>query len=204
MVVQERGVILDSLVSRLALTLGVAASLSLSLAPSAMGKEGVVARLTHPLATAPSGGVPVKFVLEHREAGDRFSALGVFVRVRTVDGQTTEAGVEERGSGTGNYTALLRMRQDRITDLEIGLAGVVSGPSGTHRSDAMFPITNDPFPRADDKSVATAQAADAGRSTPVLGYALIAVGVAALVLAVIRFRGVLSRARRGTSSSPTP
>ncbi len=124
----------------------VVAFVCLLLVPAASAKEGVVARLTQPLATAPSGGVHIDFVLEDEQSGRRFSALGVFVRVVTRGGERTELGAEERGSGTGNYTSWTRTRSHQIVDIEIGLAGISSGAEGTRRSDAIFPIANDPYP----------------------------------------------------------
>jgi hypothetical protein len=72
---------------------------ALCIAPAAAAKEGVVARLTAPIATRPSGGVPVEFTLRSREDGRPFSATDIFARVRTIDGRTLEIWPEERFVG---------------------------------------------------------------------------------------------------------
>ena len=162
----------------------IVAVLSAVCAPAALAKEGVVARLTAPLVTSPSGGVPVEFTLTSRENGRPFSALDVFVRVRTTDGRKLEIWPEERGSG--NFAGLVRTRRSDITDLEIGLAGIAS-PGG--RSDLMFPIANDPFPGSPEPLAAPAAEGDSGSSAAlVVVIALFAIALVAFAIAVARFR----------------
>jgi hypothetical protein len=161
----------------------VLASLSLCVASPAAAKEGVVARLTEPVAAAPSGGVSVEFVLESREDGRRFGASGVFVRARLLDGRVLEVDAVGRGFGTGEYAARVPTRPSQIADLTIGLAGIVSSPEGVKRSDRIFRILNEPFPPGVEPSGAASGADD--------GPSLFAVGafvVIALALGLVGFR----------------
>jgi hypothetical protein len=114
--------------------------LALALAPAAVAKSEVVAHLSKPLATTPSGGVDVAFSLV-ADDGSTFSASGIYVRARTKDGATLEIWPEERF--TGQFAGVLPTRRSELVDLEIRLVGY-SSPGG--RSDITFPIADDPFP----------------------------------------------------------
>jgi hypothetical protein len=108
-------------------TIAAFAFVVLALAPAAAAKDGVVARLTAPLATAPSGGVTVEFSLV-AEDGSLFSASGIYVRARTKDGSVLEIWPEERG--TGHFAGRLPTRRSELADLEIAL--VLAGRAERH------------------------------------------------------------------------
>jgi hypothetical protein len=159
----------------------------LLVAPAADAKDDVVARLTDPLVNAPSGGVHINFALRNNQSGRPFSALGVVVHVQTRDGQRVELNAEELGFGSGQYTAWARTRSEEIVDLEVGLAGVSSGPGGTQRSDAMFPIANDPYPGP--PATSDTARTDDGRDWTRLASALV------LLLATVSFVAYAARRR---------
>jgi hypothetical protein len=125
------------------------AATALVAALPAAGKEGVEATLlTRIPLDAPAGTrLEVAWTLTYRDHGRRrpFGAGGVFVRLASAAGGSAETGF---ASGQGDYRAAVVVPKGGIGDVQIGLRGWTSGPSGTHESDALFPITNDPLPGA--------------------------------------------------------
>ena len=115
----------------------------------AAGKEGVEATLlTRVPLDAPAGTrLEIAWTLGYRDHGGRrpFGASGVFVRLRSAAGGPAETAST---AGTGEYRAAVRIPEGGIGDVEIGLRGWTNGPTGTHESDELFPITNDPLPGA--------------------------------------------------------
>jgi hypothetical protein len=132
---------------RFALVVLGAAATALVAALPAAGKEGVEATLlTRIPLDAPAGTrLDVHWMLTYRDHGRRrpFGANGVFVRLRSAAGGTAETAFT---GGTGDYRATVAVPKGGIGDVQIGLRGWTSGPSGTHESDALFPISNDPLP----------------------------------------------------------
>jgi hypothetical protein len=134
---------------RFALAALAAAAAALVAALPAAGKEGVEATLvTRIPLDAPAGKrLEVGWTLTYLDHGQRrrFSASGVFVRLRSATGAGAETGFT---SGTGQYRATVVVPKGGIGDVQIGLRGWTNDAAGTHESDALFPITNDPLPGA--------------------------------------------------------
>jgi hypothetical protein len=132
---------------RFALVLLGTASAALVAALPAAGKEGVEATLlTRIPLDAPAGTrLEVAWRLTYLDHGRRrpFGANGVFVRLRSASGANAETGF---AGGSGVYRTTVVVPKGGIGDVQIGLRGWSSGPAGTHESDALFPITNDPLP----------------------------------------------------------
>ena len=129
--------------------LGIASAALFAALPAA-AKEGVEAtlRTSIPLDAPAGTQVKVAWTLAYiDENGQRqpFGANGVFVRLLSASGADSEEGVAPMGAHpTGEYEATVIVPDGGIGDVEIGLRGWTSGPTGTRRSDALFPITNDP------------------------------------------------------------
>ena len=134
---------------RFALVLLATAATALVTALPAAGKEGVKATLlTRVPLDAPAGTrLDVAWRLAYLDHGRQrpFGAGGVFVRLESATGAGAETGF---ASGNGAYRATVVVPEGGIGDVQIGLQGWTSGPSGTRESDAVFPITNDPLPGA--------------------------------------------------------
>jgi hypothetical protein len=126
--------------------LGTVATALVAALPAA-GKEGVQATLlTRIPLDAPAGTrLQVAWTLTYRDHGRRrpFGANGVFVRLTSAAGGSAETGF---AGGQGDYQTTVVVPKGGIGDVQIGLRGWTSGPSGTRESDALFPITNDPLP----------------------------------------------------------
>ena len=172
---------------------------ALLVAPAALGKEGVRATLTTPVALDASPGTTlhVGWKLANRD-GTPFGGGDVFVRLRSATGAHAETAYTYGG---GTFAADVVVPEGGIGDVQIGIRGWSSGPDGTHEAPMFFPITNDPMPGPARISAP----ADSTR-WPVL---LVAFGLlaAAVVFAVFRYRGRLpfnaGTARRGPSRTPT-
>jgi hypothetical protein len=134
---------------RLAIAVGV---LALLFTPaSAVAKEGVKATLLTalPLSPVPGERLHVAWTLALTEGGKAqpFGANGVFVRLRSASGADSEIGFAPTADhADGRYAAMVVVPEGGIGDVEIGLRGWSSGPTGTHVADMLFPITNDPMP----------------------------------------------------------
>ena len=126
--------------------IAVAGALVAAAAPAA-AKEGLKARLTTTIPLDASPGTPLEVAWTLADPKGRpFGAGGVFVRLASASGARPETAFA-RGD-TGDYAATVRVPQGGIGDVQIGLRGFTSGANGTHRSDLLFPITNDPLPGA--------------------------------------------------------
>lgn len=115
----------------------------------ATAKEGVVATLTTAIPLDAPAGTPldVGWTLDFvDEDGQRrsFGGGGIFVRLISASGASAETAFAREESG--DFTATVLVPKGGIRDVEIGIRGWSSGPTGTRRSDALFPITNDPVP----------------------------------------------------------
>jgi opacity protein-like surface antigen len=186
----------------------LAALVAVLVAAPATAKEGVEATLTAPLPLdAPPGEeITVAWTLAAEEDGKRepFGAEGIYVRlVSATDGESTIG--EATGSADGGYTAAVRVPEGGIGGVQIGLRGWASDATGTHPSDAFFPITNNPLPAVTDTTPAGATAEPASAAptanAPAGDGGGSAVWIAGLALAhVLALAGagvVVQRRRRG-------
>jgi hypothetical protein len=137
---------------RLTLSLLVAtAAAGVAVVPAA-AKEGVKATLATkiPLDAKPGSRLRVAWKLIYAEGDNRgqpFGANGVFVRLRSASGARAETAFAPTADhADGEYAATVAVPKGGIGDVEIGLRGFTSGAAGTHTSDMLFPITNDPLP----------------------------------------------------------
>ena len=126
------------------------AVVALAAALPAGGKEGVKATLTTrvPL-TAPAGAtLRVAWTLTYRDdRGNRhpFDGEGIFLRLLSATGAAART-VPAHGASV-SYAATVRVPAGGIRAIQIGIVGWSTGPNGTRRADALFPITNDPVRR---------------------------------------------------------
>jgi hypothetical protein len=163
---------------RFGLALPIAA-LALVAALPAAAKEGVKATLTTSIPLdAPAGTrLHVAWTLASAD-GTPFGAGGIFVRLVSASGAGAETAFAS--AYTGEYTATVRVPEGGIGDVEIGIRGFTSGPTGRHRADVVFPITNDPVP-----GTARVVAAHSARGPTIWIYVLVVGSLCALaVLAV--------------------
>ena len=173
---------------------------ALLVAPAALGKEGVRATLTTPVALDASPGTTlhVGWKLANRD-GTPFGGGDVFVRLRSATGAHAETAYTYGG---GTFAADVVVPEGGIGDVQIGIRGWSSGPDGTHEAPMFFPITNDPMPGPAQISAS----ADTKR-WPFLVVAFALLIAAAAVFALFRYRGRLpfnaGTARQGPSRTPT-
>jgi hypothetical protein len=125
-----------------------AAVVALAAACPAAAKEGVKATLmTRVAIDAPAGTkLRIAWTLAYRDEQGRrhpFGGGGIFVRLLSASGARAETAFAHGTSG--RYAATVRVPAGGMRAIQIGIRGWSSGPSGTHRSDMLFPITNDPF-----------------------------------------------------------
>jgi hypothetical protein len=174
--------------------LGTAATALVAALPAA-GKEGVEATLlTRIPLDAPAGTrLQVAWTLSYRDHGRRrpFGAGGVFVRLTSAAGADAETGFT---GGTGDYKTTVVVPKGGIGDVQIGLRGWTSGPAGTHESDVLFPITNDPVPGA----------ARSDARWPSWVVVLVAAPLAVLAVLVVRQRRPMRKARFRAQPSSKP
>ena len=187
---------------RFALTLFGTASVALVAVLPAAAKEGVVAtlRTSIPLDAPAGTRLHVAWTLAYVDDEGRrmpFGANGVFVRLHSASGADAEEGV-----ATGAYEATVTVPQGGIGDVEIGLIGWRSDATGTHRADAIFPITNDPVPGRPVASSAAggARSADAGGST----IWILIVVASFLSVAALLAVALIRRRRRSTDQQGSP
>jgi hypothetical protein len=196
----------------LALVLAGMGAVALIAAPAASAKEDVKATLITDIPLDASAGTELKVAWRLSyvdENGDRrpFGANGVFVRLLSASGAASEEGVSTYD--TGQYQATVVVPEGGIRDIQIGLTGWVSDASGTRRSDAMFPITNDPIPRPEPMTSAAPDgpvpsASDTASRTWILVLAASLLSVLALLIAgfVIRRRRYKASARVANETQP--
>lgn len=129
---------------------------------TALAKEDVEATLDTriPRNAAPGKQLDVAWTLTIKDQGTRrpFGAGGVFVQLFSrSDGKATIGVAAGDGGRTGKYRATVTVPEGGIGALAIGLAGFVSGPTGTSRSDVYFPVKNSPFPMSTPPKKAAAE-----------------------------------------------
>ena len=188
---------------RFALGLLVVAAAALVAALPATAKEGVKATLETniPLNAPPGTQLSVSWSLAGVDENGRrqpFGAIGVFVRLVSASGAAATTGVAPVGAHTtGRYAATVVVPEGGIGDIEIGLQGWSTGPTGRHRADVLFPITNDPLPGA-----ARVTAPASSRSGSMTWIFILVAGsllmLAVLALTLVRRR----RASRGPEGIP--
>jgi hypothetical protein len=139
---------------RLALASLALVAASLVAAGPAGAKDGVKATLASRVPLDAPAGTQLRvawrlFALDENGQRRPFGASGVFVRLGSASGAETREGFAPvRNHSTGGYEAVVVVPKGGIGDIEIGLLGWRSDATGTHRGDAIFPITNDPLPGA--------------------------------------------------------
>lgn len=157
----------------------------------ASAKEGVKATLSTSIPLGASEGTQLKvswrlFFLD--ETGERkpFNASRVFVRLRSASGAHTKDGFALGDTHpTGDYRATVVVPKGGIGDVEIGLEGWSDATGNIRRSDAIFPITNDPVPGGGGVASPPSSREDSttwGLLIGAAGLALVAVFGVALVL----------------------
>ena len=114
----------------------------------AAGKESARATLTTrvPAAATPGSTLRIAWVVTVPDGhGGRtpFSADGMFVRLLSGPGGKS-AKVYADGAN-GGYRATVRVPTGGVRGIQLGLRGYASDGKRTWESDALFPITNDPF-----------------------------------------------------------
>jgi hypothetical protein len=175
--------------------LGTAAVALVAALPAA-GKEGVEATLltTIPLDAPAGTRLHLAWRLTYLDHGRRrgFGASGVFVRLRSAAGAGAETGF---ASGHGDYRATVVVPKGGIGDVQIGLQGWTNDAAGTHESDALFPITNDPLPGA---------AARSDTDWPSWIVVLVAAPLAVLAVLMVRQRWPVRNARLRAHPSSKP
>lgn len=129
------------------LGLVVATGIALLVATLATAKDSAEARLTTslPLAAKPGSTVRVQWTVKTPdESGERrpFGASGMFIRLLSRTGAPPSTGYDD---GSGSFETRLRVPEGGIGGVRAGLRGTRCGASGCQRSDAIFPIRNDPF-----------------------------------------------------------
>ncbi len=174
----------------------VAAFAAATAALPAAAKEGVVATLETPIPLDAEPGTPVRvaWTLTYAEGESRgrpFGASGVFVRLVSASGANAQTGVAVPAPrSSGKYEATVKVPAGGIGDVQVGLHGWVSAPSGTRSADRLFPITNDPVP-----GTRLAAPGDAGKSRGDRGAATVLGAVAVLLLAATAVVALTRRRR---------
>jgi hypothetical protein len=136
---------------RLALTTALVFVALLAGAALAPAKEDARARLTTvlPLAAAPATTIRVGWAVDVPDGnGGRkpFNAGSMFVRLLSRTGAaSTTAFTGSAAHPAGRYVASVRVPAGGIGGIRMGLRATVSSPNGTHSSDLIFPLDNDPF-----------------------------------------------------------
>jgi hypothetical protein len=138
----------------------VAALVATALGPGAApvaAKEDVKATLTTPIPVdaAPGEKITLAWRLTSVDAeGKRqpFGASGVYIRLFSASGGAPTSG--PAAGNDGRYEATVVVPEGGIRGVQIGLQGWASDPTGTHRSDLFFPITNNPLPEVTDTTSA--------------------------------------------------
>jgi hypothetical protein len=186
---------------RSALVLVAVGAAALATALPAGAKEDVEATLATNIPLDAPAGTELTiawrlFSVDEKGRRQPFGANGVFVRLLSASGAASTEGVAPVGAhATGEYEAAVIVPEGGIRDVAIGLAGWVSDATGTRRSDMIFPITNDPIPRA-----APISSAPPGDSTSTSEWILI--GVASLLGVLAALVGAVAlRRRRGQDAT---
>jgi hypothetical protein len=135
---------------RFALVLVSAAWVAVSVAVlPASAKEGVRATLLSSIPAHPRAGARLEVSWRLFEVGPHhrrvpFTAGAIVLRLRSATGSTSNETFAS-SAGPGIYRATVVVPKGGLGRIEIGMRGWSSGPSGTHRADLLFPITNAPM-----------------------------------------------------------
>jgi hypothetical protein len=168
----------------------------------AEAKDGVKATLTTAIPLGASQGARLEigwrlFYLDENGRRQPFDASRVFVRLRSAAGGRAATGfADDDADATGDYHATVLVPEGGIEDVQIGLEGWSSGPSGTRKADAFFPITNDPMSGV--RSIASPGASPSGSTA--WGRFVVLGGLALLVALGLAF--ALGRRRRAAARGP--
>jgi hypothetical protein len=169
-------------------------------------KEGVKATLTTRIPLDAPTGIHLKvawtlFSIDETGQREPFGANGVFVRLLSASGARAEEGVALIGAhSSGEYSATVAVPEGGIGDVKIGLMGWQSDATGTRRSDAIFPITNDPLPGAlRVASPASAQPVRVRVDTGSTPWVFVVVAVVLSTLAALSVALVLRKKRGGAA-----
>jgi hypothetical protein len=171
-------------VTAVAAVVAMAAALLLAAGPTALGKEGVTARLLTPLRVdaAPRERLTVVWALAGTDEHGRrqpFNAIGVFVRLLSASGGRPRIGLATPDAHPqGRYDARVAVPAGGIGGVQVGLGGDGGG------GDTLFLLENDPF-AAPARGAAAGQQAAPDRGVPVwpaLAGALALLGVLAAVI----------------------
>ena len=127
---------------------GLIASLSLAL-PS-LAKEGAEARLDTalPRDAQPGSTIDVGWSVFSIEGEQTYPVYGspVYIRLVGPDGTSaTEVMGKEVPSGSGHYTASIKVPDGGIGQVIVGMIGDACTADGCQRSDMIFPLTDDPL-----------------------------------------------------------
>ena len=131
----------------LGLLLGLGAVLTLAL--PVLAKTGAEARLDTTLHrdATPGSTIAVAWSLFQivDDQQSPFSAQGVYMRLKGVDGKSsTEVVGTESPVGSGHYTATIQVPESGIGEVEVGLRGEqCTATDGCSRSDIIFPLNDD-------------------------------------------------------------
>jgi hypothetical protein len=186
---------------RLSLALAAAAVVAAVAVVPAAAKEDVKATLlsTIPTEARPGAKLDVSWKLFSIGAHGRhvpFEAGSVFVRLSSASGSQTEEAFAQPVA-PGFYRAKVTVPKSGIGGVEIGLEGWTNGPSGTHRSDLIFPVTNRP---ALDVTRVTVR--DRGRNWAAI-VTMAVLGTTVIALLVLRRRGRFRQSLERSGSSPS-
>jgi hypothetical protein len=181
-------------VGRRAATILLAVTFAALAAAPASAKEGVEATLVAPIPAnaEPGETITVSWTLAAEENGERqpFGAEGIYVKLLSASGGQPTVG-DATGSADGGYTATVRVPEGGIGGITVGLMGWASDSTGTHRSDAFFPVTN--WPTGTESATPAAGPAPSPPAADGRPALSIAGGALALVLALA---GAVAVARR--------
>lgn len=111
-------------------------------------KDGVRATVhtTIPATAAKGSRIDVSLSLNDEESGEPFGACGVFVRLISATGHSTESFARCGADTDGRYQATATIPTDGVARIEIGIAGTMTDREGrSERSDWIFPLVNDPI-----------------------------------------------------------
>jgi hypothetical protein len=188
---------------RLSTALAAAAAVAAVAVVPAAAKGGVKATLLSsiPLDAKAGTHVTVSWKLFSTNAGGRrvpFGAGGVFIRLRSASGSGPKQALAS-ATGPGRYRATVTVPDGGIGGVQIGLHGWTNGPSGTHRADVFFPVSNASFSFGRVELHASAH----GRNWVAVATAAF-LGAIAFSLLLLRRRGRSRQALGRSGSSPSP
>jgi hypothetical protein len=125
----------------------LAFTLVVAVAAPAAAKNGAEARLLTqlPLHAKPGAVISINWTVDEPAANGKrvpFGASGMFVRLIGRGNASTTATAPQNGPP---YSVRIRVPRGGIRNIEVGLHGWASTPTGTHPAPVLFPIANNPF-----------------------------------------------------------